>query len=539
MSRVYSAIAWVVLPVLTHGLTRLAEVHGADTPNQKNILMIAVDDLKTIGSLYSEESGNFLQRIYPDANLRRSIAERMTPNFSRLASRGVTFTNAHCASPACNPSRAALMTGVPPYLSGLTTNARGVFFRDYRYQGKQSLGNVTTLPQWLKQHGWYTATTGKIFHNGGSFRHADGNTSWSDWTDVPGNAGKKIRDVYSPRSLDWGVEGSVEATYRELNDFRKADFIGTLLQTGRSRDREKTFVLPEDSPFFLACGIFRPHLPFYASPDLLKLFPTEEMTVTQSLLDEFTADSNDLPDAALKWCGLSRDQSGHPVIGKDRFVDILTHGESLGQIQGKLLGWKRMLQHYFASCAIADRCVGRLLDAVDQSSYRDNTIIILWSDHGYHLGEKLHETKFTLWNDSTNVNLLIADPSSVKGHGSKCNSAVSLLDLFPTLCKQAGLALPNQSIAGHDLSPLLANPTMTWEHPVVCTYESVDSQMILSGRFKLIRYEGSEGQLELYDLENDPEEFTNLAHHPDQAIRVRNLLDLLDRDYRPTSKITE
>ena len=497
-------------------------------PARHNVLMIAVDDLKTIGTLYQAKAGNFLQRVYPNPDVRQRVTDRMTPNLTRLAARGVTFTNAHCAAPACNPSRAALMTGIRPSDSGLTTNAGGKFFRDFQYKGKATLSNATTLPQWLRKRGWYTATTGKIFHNGGSYRHADGELSWDQWTNVPGSAGAKVRDPYSPKSLDWGREGDDDSTFHQLNDYRKADFIATLLEKGRSVDRETEFILPENQPFFIACGIFRPHLPFYATQDLLDLFPTDEMAITQGLLDEFTNDADDLPSLASRWCGLSLNEQGHPVIGKDRFVDILNHGRRIDKKNGHLLGWKRMLQHYFGSCAIADRCVGRLLDGLEVSQWNSNTTIVLWSDHGYHLGEKLHETKFTLWDDSTNVNLLIADPQQPDTHGHVCNAPVSLLDLFPTVCGRLQVGLPEQHIFGNDLLPLLANPTRSWSHPVITTYESVRSNMIMQGDFKLIRYDGEEPEYELYDLKKDPQEFENLAgrvEYQNQALRLLKILD--------------
>ena len=194
--------------------------------------------MKTIGTIYAEEPGNFLQRVYPDKALRTQVANRMTPNLQRLADRGVTFMSAYCAAPACNPSRAALMTGVRPHVTGLTTNAGGIFFREYEYEGNKALADAVTLPELLQKHGWYTAETGKIFHSGRSFKHADGNRSWTAWTDVQGNAGPSKRDRFSPKSLDWGQEGDDNATYKSLNDYRKADFIARVLSDGEATDKE-------------------------------------------------------------------------------------------------------------------------------------------------------------------------------------------------------------------------------------------------------------------------------------------------------------
>ena len=493
-----------------------------------NVLMIAIDDLKTIGTLYAEEPGSFLKHVYPDPKLRGDVANRMTPNIRRLADRGVRFMDAYCAAPACNPSRAALMTGIHPRESGLTTNAGGIFFRDYKYEGERPLQDATTLPELLKANGWYTASTGKIFHTARSFKNADGNRSWTDWTSVNGGAGSKTRGEYSPKSLDWGQEGDGDATFHLLNDYRRCDWVGELFETGRATGEQGEFELPSDKPFFFACGIFRPHLPFYATADLLALFPSDEMTVTRELLDYFTKDAGDLPDEAYRLSGLAVDSKGLPTIGKDRFVDILNHGNKVGGEDGDLMGWKRMLQHYFASCAIADRCVGRLLDGLDASPHAKNTMVILWSDHGYHLGEKLHETKFTLWDDGANVNFIVSDPRFPSSAGKRCDHPVTLTDIYPTVVAMAGLDLPSDRIRGADLGPLLADPGAGAMTAARSTYKSVKHNMLRTARYKVIRYDDDPKQVELYDMRADPEEYNNLADRPEHASTKAKLLEQLD-----------
>lgn len=493
-----------------------------------NVLFIAIDDLKTIGTLYAEEPGSFLKHVYPDPELRTQVAQRMTPNIQRLADRGVRFMDAYCAAPACNPSRAALMTGVRPHMSGLTTNAGGIFFREYEYGGKRTLADAVTLPELLQKHGWYTAATGKIFHTSTSFAKSDGHRSWTDWTNVSSNAGKKQRGKFSPKSLDWGQEGNDQATYHALSDYAKADFIANVLAHGKATDGDKTFDITGDRPFFLACGIFRPHLPFYATRDLLDLFPTDEMLITRELLQKFTDDAGDLPEQAYKWCGLQVDANGHPQIGKDRFVDILKHGLKQQPSDGDLMGWKRMLQHYFASCAIADRCVGRLLDGLDEGKRADDTMIILWSDHGYHLGEKLHETKFTLWDDGANVNFIVVDPRFKASAGKRCDRPVTLTDIYPTVAAMANVELPDPRITGSDLSPLLEDPARSWAPPAQSTYQQVTNNMVRTDRYKLIRYANDNEAIELYDMQADPEEFHNLANSADHQSTKVKLIELLD-----------
>ena len=500
---------------------------AADPANLPNLLLIAIDDLKPIGTLYSEEPGNFLQHVYPDPVLRKAVAARMTPNIQRLANRGVTFMNAYCAAPACNPSRAALMTGVRPHVSGLADNANAVFFRNWEFNGERPLADAVTLPELLKANGWYTASTGKIYHSGQDFEDSDGHRSWTDWTLVKGDAGRNQRSPWSPRSLAWGQEGDDGASHRSTNDFRKADFIARVLEDGRASNEGTVFQLPEDRPFFLACGIFRPHLPFYATKDLLDLFPAEEMTITRELLNEFMQDCDDLPPTSLKWTGV-KIENGDPVLDTERFVDILNLGKEHGGPDGDLAGWKDMLTHYFASCAVADRAVGRLLDGLGHSPYGDNTVVILWSDHGYHLGETVRETKFTLWDDGALSNFIIADPARPKTAGTRCDQPVSLTDIYPTVAALAGLEIPDPRNIGTDLNVLLDQPGTVLVRPALTTFRDVDYNMVRTHRFKLIRYGKTEPELEVYDMDNDPEEIRNLAGKPEWADEEAELLTILE-----------
>jgi arylsulfatase A-like enzyme len=487
-----------------------AKSHVSEQP--PNILFIAIDDLKPIGSVFAEDPGNFLQRVYPDKKLRTEVARRMTPNIQRLADKGITFMNAYCAAPACNPSRAALMTGIRPHRTGLITNAKGTFFRDFEYEGVRPLENAVTMPEHLRKNGWYTASTGKIYHSTSDYKLSDGPRSWTDWTNVKGGAGEQTDSIWRTDALAWGQEGGDMATYQELNDFRKADFMARVLENGEARDGNTTFSINTNQPFFLALGIFRPHLPFFTTKDLIDLFPVEEMSITRELLEEFIADGDDVPEAAFTMSGLNRDKTGKAVMGSDRFTHVLEKGLTQDAKDGDLKAWKDMLMHYFASCAIADRAVGRVLDGLENSPYKDNTMVILWSDHGYHLGEKLHVSKFAMWDDAAQVNYFIKDPRYPQNAGQRCYRPVSLIDLYPTVMNLADLDLPSERITGHDITPLLKNPRAAWKVPTQTTHGSVNNNMIRSERHKLIQYK--DGSRELYDMKNDPEEFNNLAGKP-------------------------
>jgi len=487
----------------------------ANAQEQQNVLFIAIDDLKTIGSIYSEEGSDFLRHIYPDDSLRRQVVTRMTPNLQRLADQSVTFMNAYTASPACNPSRAALMTGIRPHRTGLVQNEGGLFFRTWEYGGKRPLAEATTIPEQLKANGWYAAETGKIFHGQGDLDRADGYRSWSDWTHVNEGAGDITISTYSPASLKWGIRGDLTTTVDKQNDNQAADFIARLLENGQVINDTTTFEIPPDKPFFLACGIFKPHLPFATTQDMLNLFPVEEMTLTRELLQYFIDDASDLPPVGLRYSGCTIDgASGDPVLNKDRFIDVLEHGLTIDTVDGDMDGWKDMLMHYFACVATADRAVGRLLDGLENSLYANNTMVILWSDHGYHLGEKIHVSKFTLWDDGSRVYFIIKDPRNPQSAGKHCFQPVSLMDIYPTVVQMAGLEIPDERITGRNLFPLLEDPDHDWAAPAHTTFRTPDSHLIRDDRFKLIRYEGNNSEVELYDMQTDGEEYFNLAGDP-------------------------
>ncbi|MCZ6672204.1 MAG: sulfatase-like hydrolase/transferase, partial [Verrucomicrobia bacterium] len=265
----------ILLVTVLAANTLSAAHHRSESP--PNILFIAIDDMKPIGTVFAEDPGNFLQRVYPDKALRTKVANRMTPNIQRIADQGITFMNAYCASPACNPSRAALMTGIRPHNTGLTTNANAVFFREFEYEGVKPLSDAITISEHLRHNGWYTASTGKIYHSNSSYKLSDGDRSWTDWTNVGGKAGEITESIWQTEGLPWGQEGNDNATYFALNDYRKADYMARVLEKGEATNDGVTFKVSEDTPFFLALGIFRPHLPFNATKDLLNLFPASEM----------------------------------------------------------------------------------------------------------------------------------------------------------------------------------------------------------------------------------------------------------------------
>ena len=358
---------------------------GLAYAERPNVLFIAVDDLNDwIGCLGG----------HPQAK---------TPNIDRLAKRGVLFENAYCAAPACNPSRAALMTGIRPTTSG-------VYHNPNPWRKSPVLKDAVTIPQHFTANGYISKGAGKIYH-GGFADPASWEEYWPSKSKTrPGDPmpeGRPLAGV-SKSHFDWGVVNAPEA---EMGDTQVVDWTVKQLQQ------------KHDKPFFLACGIFRPHLPWYVPPEFFEPFPLDEVILPKVKQN----DLDDVPEAGRKMAKPDGDHKN--VTGK-------------GQ-------WKTAVQAYLASCYYTDTLVGRLLDALDASEYKDNTIICFWTDHGWHLGEKEHWRKFALWEDATRTPMIFVAPGVTKPN-QRCDQPVNLIDIYPTLNELCGLpkidALDGQSL---------------------------------------------------------------------------------------------
>ena len=436
---------------------------AADKPN---VLMIAVDDLNDwVGPL----GGHPLAR---------------TPNLDRLAARGVTFANAHCQAPMCNPSRTSLLTGMRP-------STTGVYALNPWFRTAEPLKELVTLPQAFNQAGYATMCTGKVFHDGMPPKKTDGN-EFANWgfvgTQHEAATRKSAHAVDEGRLIGWGVFSGPE---EELNDYKVASWAIDQLKSP-----------PADKPFFLAVGFRRPHVPCLAPQKYFDLYPDDD-----SLLPPVKENDRDnVPPAAdyLHW-----------KIPEKRLTWLKEHHQ-----------WRHLVRSYLASISFMDAQLGRLLDALDASGKADNTIIVLWSDHGWHLGEKGMTGKLTLWERSTRVPLMFAGPGVAKG---KCVRPAELLDVFPTLAEMCGLSAP-ANLEGHSLTPQLKDPDAPREFPAITT-QNLDNTSIRTERFRYIRYfDGSE---ELYDHESDPNEWTNLALDPKYATTKAELAKWLPKVNTP------
>lgn len=447
--------------------------HAAEKPN---VLFIAVDDLNDwIGCLEG----------HPQAK---------TPNIDRLAAKGMLFTNAHCPAPACNPSRTAIMTGISPHKSGLYDN---------RQKMREVLPDAELLPKYFSRHGYWSAGSGKILHY---FIDAP---SWDQYfppreteDPFPRTLYPDKRPVSLPRGGPWQyVEtdwAALDATDEEFGgDWLVSKWIGEQLAQ------------EHDQPFFLACGIYRPHEPWFVPKKYYDLFPIEDIQLPPG----YNADDlDDLPPAGKR-------------RGPNRyFPHIRKHGQ-----------WKQGIQGYLASIAFADAMVGRVLEALENGPNRDNTVVVLWSDHGWHLGEKQHWQKYTAWRVCTRVPLIIRSPS-VPGlangtkAGSTCSQPVNLLSLFPTLTELAGLPAKEGNDAP-SLVPLLENATADWPHVSVTHLGDPGSYGLSDVRWRLIHY--ANGDEELYDIASDRYEWNNLAGRSEHAKRLAQLRKLGPQLFAP------
>jgi len=426
----------------------------SSTDELPNILFIAVDDLNDwVGHLGG----------HPDVK---------TPNIDRLASQGVSFTRAYCSAPLCNPSRISLLTGVSPSRSGVYGN--GEKLRD-------KMPDAVTLMQYLKSHGYTAKGGGKIFHGVSMGDSA----SWDYYFPIPQKARRQARqgrpkDEGLPESA-WTPWGPVPVTDDEMVDGMFANWAVSEL--------EKT----HDKPLFLACGFVKPHLPWYVPQKYFDMHPMESIELPETIEN----DLEDIPDFGRKLAREVWDPSGD----RNFAVEGGDHNNVIANNQ-----WQRAVQSYLATISFADVQVGKLLDALGKSDYADNTIIVLWGDHGWHLGEKEHWRKHALWETTTHTTLIISAPEGIVKN-QLCERPVSLIDIYPTLVEMCGLP-ERQGLDGQSIVPLLKDPEEKWERPAITTY-GYKNHAVRTERWRFIQY--NDGTEELYDHTGDPNEWNNLA----------------------------
>ncbi|MDE0055001.1 MAG: sulfatase [Gammaproteobacteria bacterium] len=468
-----------------------------------NVLFIAVDDLNHWVSHLDGHPGT------------------RTPNIDRLAGEGVTFSRAYAAAPLCNPSRVSLLTGVMPAHSGVYGN-----YEELREQ----LPDAVTLPQYFRRHGYSVTGAGKIFHRAlpgdddawdeyfASWKSTQKEPSAGGATPTAGAKGNRGALPVAGNELPWKTDSEKETSPQKKSKFTKdgmwapwgpVDTDDSEMIDAQNADRIIAELESEENkPFFLAYGTHQPHLSWEVPRKYFEMHPRESV-VLPKVIDN---DLDDIPPFGRRLAAEVLDISNdvdHAAPGGDH-ANVLKHNQ-----------WEAAVQGYLAAISFADAQVGRVLDALAESPHADNTIVALWGDHGYHLGQKEHWRKHTLWEDGLRTTLVISAPG-IAGRNGRSDRVVSLLDLYPTLVELAGLD-PREGMEGQSIVPLLKQPDLPWSRPAVSTY-GFQNHSLRTERWRYIRYH--DGTEELYDHDADPYEWTNLAVEPvkDEYREVMNQL---------------
>lgn len=432
---------------------------------QPNVLFIAVDDLSAALGCYGD-----------------LIAK--TPNIDRLAATGVRFDRAYNQLPLCNPTRASVMTGLRP-------DQIKVYDLDRHF--RDELPNVVTLSQAFQKAGYFAARVGKIYHyNVPASIGTDGFDDPPSWNQTVNPKGRdkaeedKIFNAEPHRKISAALSWlAADGADEEQTDGMIATEAIRLMEQKR------------DKPFFLGVGFFRPHTPYVAPKKYFDMYAAAEMRLPFAP----DGDRDDIPTAAFAHnCPVPNYNLPKPIL-------------------------LQATQAYYACVSFVDAQVGRLLDALNRLKLADNTIVVFWSDHGYHLGE--HHgiwQKRTLFEEGARAPLIIRSPGAT-GNGTACRRIVEFVDIYPTLTSLAEVNAPN-GLAGKDLSPLLADPLKTWNGTAVTQVlrpddDRLDSMVmgcsIRTDRWRYTEWADGKSGVELYDHHSDPNEFHNLAVKPDDV----------------------
>ena len=456
-------------------ISALAAV-GADKPN---VLFIAIDDLNDWTGMLEGNS------------------QALTPHMDKLASKGMLFTNAHCAAPACGPSRAAIMSGISPSVSGNYINSNSI-------TRNPILNNSVLLPEFFQQNGYFVSGAGKLFH-GGHFQRELQGRGFDEYypnkmQDRPSTLYKFTKPGFPQsglkisRQADWGPFHP-DVTLADTGDGKVAKWAKEKLLGGELKE-----------PFFLGAGIYKPHMPFYAPQEYFDRFPLDEIKPPPGYLEN---DMDDVPEASSK--------QGHQRSHKVKAAGQLKHA----------------IQAYLACTAMVDDVLGQMVEALENSKYADNTIIVLWSDHGFQFGEKERWAKFSLWERATRVNMIWVAPG-VTRPGTTTNKPANLLDIYPTLASLTGLEPPEGQLEGKDLSALMRDPDAAWDETTLTTF-GYKNYSLRSERYRYIVYE--DGSEELYDHSKDKWEWHNLANNPEYAAIKKKLHKDLPTHHEPVGAL--
>ena len=462
------------------GLPSMLHARSLKTSKRPNVLFIAVDDMADWCGCMGG---------HPDVQ---------TPNIDRLARRGMLFTNAHCVSPICGPSRASVLTGMRPETTNVYTN-QGTYV-DY-------VPDAVSFPRYFRNHGYHVLGAGKINH--ASTQVVEEN--WDEYGPGTGIVGTPFtheelmcEGMDPTRTISRGrlkctlpMNGGLSMIDRPTNQWNTFDW-GPLnvpddeLPDGQIANWAVEQLHKEhDKPFLLCTGFYKPHQPFFAPKKYFEMYDPEAIHLPPTIAD-------DLKDV--------------PQPGKDLALIPWTSGTHKTVTEHNQ--WRQAVTAYLATISFVDAQIGKVLDALDSSRHADNTWIVFWSDHGWSLGEKEHWGKHDPWRGSVKVPMIFVPPKNDTPSGfrpsQRCDAPVSLLDLYPTLLDMADLK-KHDKLEGRSLLPLVSDPTRGWDETVVASVGR-GSHSLFTKKWRYIHYfDGSE---ELYDLAVDSEEWFNLAHDP-------------------------
>ncbi len=446
--------------ILTTLVMLLVSVSAHAAP-RKNILLIMADDFNY---------WNGINGYYPLAQ---------TPNVDRLANMGVLFNNAQSASPVCNPSRNAMWSGVSPMVSGIDSNSGG-FIRE-----KPGFEDVVTMNQYFMDQGYYVYGGGKLWHPSRMAKdnpHVDP-LHWNEINEVA--TGSRGSSLYKFQSEDRSLvawSAGPELSEETSGDYNLAMDVVRFIQDYPDKAEN-------GQPFFIGCGLFRPHLPWNSPKEFWDKFPADELTIPK---------------------GFQEEDLENPV---SFFKEIYDKGK-----------WLEGIHAYLAACALADYNLGVMLDALAASPFKDNTIVLFMGDHGWQLGEKGRWGKYATWEAANHTTLIIYDPDAAD-NGKICEKVVSLQDIYPTLIELTNNQ-QKKDLSGDSLATLLDDvDDPTWQRPLVMQYAG--TRYIHVGR--KWRFIERQEDSELYDLASDPYEQVNLYPNPEYATTVADLRKAMAR----------
>ena len=456
--------------------------------NYRNIGKILLVTAALVSCVAANERPNVLFLAVDDMNDMigpMGCRQLHTPNLDRLAARGTVFMNAQTPSPWCAPSRSAIMTGLQPFHSGLYADEPAQF----------NLPDHVDLVRNFKKNGYETAGGGKIYHHMPGQIDLRGFDQWFIW-----NPESKLKG-WGLKSWDEGAPVPPEVPFcdtAKYTGWKEFDFYAMpnadeekMADTICANWAAEFLKKKHDKPFFLAFGRFAPHKPNYVPQKYFDLYPLDKIQLPEVLAN----DIDDVPASVRK-----------VVEGRAKKVhnQIVAHGD-----------WPRAIQGYLAAISYTDAMMGRVLDALEKSPYASNTVVVFWSDNGYHLGEKTWWAKHTLWQRSTNVPFIWAGPGVPKGVKTDCT--VSLIDTYKTLIDLCGLPAQDK-LDGESLMSVFKNPAEAKDRTVIVTYD--DSYALVNRQWRYIARPDGE---ELYDVKADWHEWKNLAGNPEYTAVKKEL----------------